>query len=128
MSDGYRKQRIIYGNNSGSLVVGAATDDTVLITARTTSHVIYVQHVHIHFTTGSAGKTWSIEDTAGSPVTISGNIPCDTAPLDVDLDYGAEGIALTQGKNLNLNVSAVGAAGIVTWEAYQKPGNGMTTP
>lgn len=116
----YERQRQINEDVSGDLNVAAATGDTTLKTVRNTKTTIFVQKIHIQITTGSAGKTWSIEDSAGSPITLTGNLPVDTAPLSYTIDFGPAGKDLTEATNLVLNVSAAGAVGIVTWEAYQR--------
>jgi len=109
--------RNFYGDLGGSQAVAVGTGDTTLATCKT-NHTVFVQRLHLQVTTGSSGKTWSIEDSNG--VSITGPIPCDTAPMSIELDYGPIGIALSAGYNLVLNVSAAGAIGLVTWDAYQK--------
>ncbi len=105
---------------SGSLVVGAATDDATLVTVRNASYTIFIQRYHVRIT-GAAATTWSLEDSAGTPVSISGALSTATAPVTHEMDFGEQGMPLTQGKNFLLNVAATGAAGRVTWEGYQRP-------
>ena len=113
------RYREIYEDVSGTQVMGTGTGDTTLVTVKA-NHTIYVQRYSIQATTGSAAKTWSLEDSAGTPISISGSLDMATAPANYEKFYGAEGVALTEAKNLVLNVSAAGAAGIVTWTGYQK--------
>ena len=117
--DGYERLRRWNSDISGQQVVGTATGDTTLVTVKA-NHTIFLQHLVVLGTTGSAGKTWSVEDSAGTPVSISGSLPMDTAPVEYEIDYGPEGIALTAATNLVLNVSATGAAGHVIWTGYQR--------
>ena len=108
------------------LFVLAATDDqTDVIAVKSANHRIYVQKITISITTYSA-KTWTFQDDADTPVPIAHiSIPGAAVALKsesgtIEFDFGPTGIALTLGKNLDLNVSAVGAAGAVHIEAYEK--------
>lgn len=115
-ADGYRR---FYQDASTELTMATTDGDTVLITARNSSHTIYVQRIIVWITTDAA-QSWSFEDTAGTPLQIA---EVTTSPGDStrwDFDYGDEGTPLTEGKNLNLNVSAAGLAGRVKVYAYQK--------
>ena len=160
MSDGYRKQRTIFGNYGGSLLVTSLTGQTTLVVAKpsqttpssqsgggasplgpyvsgatavsTTNtadgvitdggYTIWVQRVHIHVTAGMMGTTWNIQDSTGASIT--GNVsttPSPTAdPIAAEYDFGPEGVALTAGANLVFVPSSGGAAGVITWDAYQK--------
>lgn len=118
MSGGdYTRYRKIYQDMSGGLLDAGGADAT-LASARNTSHTIFLQKAHIQITGASAGKTWQLTDSGGSQLT--GPFPTDTDGSHYDMDFGPVGIALTAGANLVLDVSAAGATGIVTWEAYQK--------
>jgi len=119
MSD-YRQRLKWWQNISGSLQVGAATDDTTLVTARDAFHTIFIQKITWTITTVSAGKTWTFKDSAGTPVPIKNGIPTDVLMQD-SVDFGPDGYALSQGKNFLLDVSAAGAAGTITWTGYMKP-------
>lgn len=104
---------------STELTVTAATGDTVLVTATTANHTIFVQCIIAYITTDAA-QSWSFEDTAGTPVQV-GEIPA--SPGDNTrwpFDWGAEGLPLTEGTNFNLNVSAAGLAGRIKVYAYQR--------
>jgi hypothetical protein len=114
-----------YSSKNTKLNVLAATDDTTLITPKSANHQIYVQRIVIEITTYSA-KTWTFEDSAGTPVPIK-HISIGAAAValvsessNMVADFGPEGIALTLGKNLVLNMSAAGAAGVVSVEAYER--------
>lgn len=104
---------------STELTMAAATGDTVLITATSASHTIFVQRIIAYITTDAA-QSWSFEDTAGTPVQVA---VVTTSPGDDtrwDFDFGEEGLPLTEGTNLNLNVSAAGLAGRIKVYAYQR--------
>lgn len=118
MSNPYRRYTSFYQDISNSQAVAAGTGDTTLVTAKA-NHTIHIQKVHIEITTGSAGKTWTFEDSAATPVVIVSAV--DAASVaHFDFDFGPKGVPLTEAKNFVLNVSAAGAVGWVTWEGYQK--------
>jgi len=116
----YIRNRTFYQDISGALILGVNTNDTTLVTPRTISDTLFIQRVHIQITGASAGKTWQIVDSAGTPVQITGPFPTDTDGSHYDMDFGPTGVPLTEGANLVLDVSATGAAGIITWEGYAK--------
>lgn len=116
----YMRLRIIHQDVSGTLILGTSTDDTTLVTPRSTSHTVFVQKAHIQITGASAGKSWQLVDSASTPIQITGPFPTDTDGSHYDMDFGSLGVPLTEGKNLVVDVSASGAAGIITWEGYQR--------
>ena len=119
MSDGYRRQRVIFGDISGALVVTTATTTTTLVTPKT-NHTIYVQRIDIQVTTGSA-TTWSVRDNNSTVVDLTGTLDVSSAPLHHGpFDFGPIGIPITAGKLLTLTIGGAGAAGVVTWDGYQK--------
>ena len=120
--DGYLRKRQIFGNNSGSVQVATGDSATKTLVTAKTNYTVFLQHATIKVTVASAGKTLTIQDHAGN--SVGGAIPCDTAPAEFDMDFGAEGFGLTggNGSNLELAISGAGAAAIVTWDAYQKLG------
>lgn len=118
----YQRQ---YHSKNATLEVVAATDDSTLVSAKNDNYTVYVQRITVHITTYSA-KTWTFQDSNGTPKPIGHiSIPAAAAALPSEsnamvLDFGPEGVPLTAGKNLVLNVSAAGAAGIVVVQAYEK--------
>lgn len=123
-NDAARRARTFYQDISGNLTLTAATDDTVLVTAKNTNYTLFIQRVIFTVTTDAA-QSISFEDTAGSPVRVC-KVP--TSPgVDTrwEFDFGAAGYPLTSGKNFNMNVSAVGLAGHLEWYGYQKLNNGV---
>jgi len=125
--DGYTHYRNHFTNKHGQLQVLAATDDTTLITPKTTSHQIFLQKLYISITTYAA-QTWTFQDSTGTPVpngliSIPGAaVALNSESSTIVIDFGPEGYAIPVGKNLVLNVSAAGAAGVIVWDAYEKLG------
>lgn len=136
MSDGYRKQRTIFGNYGGSLLVTPFIGSSTLVSPRKADplggpYQIYVQRVHVHISTAAA-VTWNVQDSNGNsltgPISATSNtttvgqatsIPTQD-PIQAEYDFGPEGIALSPGASLNFVVSGTGAAGVITWDAYQR--------
>ena len=121
MSDPYRRKRTFHQDVSGALSVGAGTDDTT-VQASKANHTIYLQKAHIQITGASANKTWEFTDVTG--VQLTGPFPTDTDGSHYDMDFGPDGVPLTEASGLKFEVSAIGASGWASWEAYLKP----TTP
>lgn len=105
---------------SGALSVVAATGDTVLVNVRGPEYAIYITAYHARVT-GASATTWSLEDSAGTPLSVSGALSTATAPVTHEMDFGDNGMPLGVGKNFVLNVGAAGAAGVIVWEGYQRP-------
>ena len=118
MSDGYRRQRVIYQDVSGSLVVTTATTTSTLVALKA-NYTTYVQRIDIQVTTGSA-TTWSVRDDNSTVVDLTGTLDVSTAPTHFQIDLGPIGVPITQAKNLKLVIGAAGAAGTVSWDGYQK--------
>lgn len=122
--------RSFYSDKSTTKVIAAATDDQAsFIAPKSADYTLYIQKITVGITTYSA-KTWLFQDSNGTPVPIWFiSIPAAAGTTGADatysIDFGAEGIALTAGKGLSLDVSAAGAAGIIRVEAYQKLNNGV---
>ena len=116
MSDGYARYLTSFQDVSGNLAGGSS--DVTLVTVRNAVHSIFLQKVHVQVTGASAGKTWQLKDSGGQELT--GPFDVSTDGSHWDMDFGPEGVQLTEGTNLVLDVSAAGATGIVTWQAYQR--------
>ena len=118
--------KVPYPIKTRQLAVLAATDDTVdLLTARSANHRLYVQRIEVSLTTYSA-VTWTFRDDASTPVPIAHlSIPAAAPTAGGDggtivWDFGPLGTPLTAGKNLDLEMSAAGAAGIINILAYER--------
>ena len=109
---------------SDTILVAATDDQTDLLTVKSANHRIYIQQISISITTYSA-VTWTLRDDASTPVPIAVlSIPATQATAFGDegtvvWNFGPTGTPLTLGKNLDLELSAAGAAGIVHVEGYE---------
>ena len=103
---------------SGSLEVIATTDDTTLVSAKDANHTIFIQRLSFWVST-SVAQTISFEDSDSSAFQIA-EIPSAPGKAMFNFDFGARGVALTEGKDFKMMVSAVGYAGALSWEGYQK--------
>lgn len=126
MAKSAAEYRTDYKDKSTTLQILAATDDQAsFIAPKTSLHQLYIQRIVVSITTYSA-KTWTFQDSAGTPVPIYHiSIPAAAAALPSEsggftIDFGDAGVALTVGQGLSLDVSAAGAAGIIRVEAYEK--------
>lgn len=114
--DLYTRKRLTYQDISGSTVIATGDSATVAAVALATNHTFYIQKIHVEIITGSA-KTWTFQDTAGSPVIVA---TVDTTSAGhVDRDFGPTGYALTEEKGFSIAISGAGAAGKITWEGYK---------
>ena len=124
-ADGYRR---FYQDKSTTLQILAATDDQAsFIAPKSANHKLFIQKITVSITTYSA-KTWTFQDSNGTPlpiwhISIPAAPPTTAGDNSFTVDFGAEGIPLTVGKGLSLDVSAAGAAGFIRVEAYEKLGN-----
>ncbi len=137
MSDGYRKQRNTFGNYGGSLIVTPFVGSTTLVAPNPagsldSGYTIYVQRIHIHCSSGQAATTWNVTTTSGISLTGAVSVAAGTTtvgqdtsiptqdPIQAEFDFGPEGIALPVGDSLIFTPSSSGAAGVISWDAYQK--------
>lgn len=117
------------GFNTRVALGAAATGVTQVIAALQTTplaepmkHKIHVQKLTVIVTTASAAKTWQFQDGAGSPVTIENPLDMSAAAgTKYTFDFGPSGFPLTLNKDLNVNISAAGAAADIFVEGYQEP-------
>lgn len=119
MSEPYHRKRTFFQNASGALNVTAAMTGAQTLFTVKTSDTLYLQKVHFEVTTGVASKTWTIQDSNGTPVVFIPAVDA-SAVAHFDFDFGPEGVPATEAKNLVLSISAAGSVGWVTWEAYIK--------
>ena len=106
-----------YPDMSGSDAdVGAANQ--ILATPRKAGYALFLQRAHVHITSGAVGVTWKLKDSSGAELT--GPFDAATSGTAHTRDFGPAGVQLGDNTTLQLVVSAAGATGAVTWEAYQK--------
>src|SRR5580692_6963546 len=105
MGEPYRRKRTFYQDVSGSTNVLVGTAGPVaLATARNANNTIYLQKVHMEITTGSGAVTWTLQDTAGTPIPLVPSVSA-AAVAHFDFDFGPEGVPCTVGTNLSLVLS-----------------------
>jgi hypothetical protein len=119
MSEPYRRLRTFYQDASGALNVTSGLSGVQTLASVKTSDTLYLQKIHIEVTTGVASKTWTVQDSANTPVVFVPAVDA-SAVAHFDFDFGPQGIPATEAKNLTLSISAAGSVGWVTWEAYIK--------
>lgn len=105
------------------LAADTTTEHADVITPKSANHIIYVQRILFSVSTDAA-QTITFRDDNNTPKVIGQSKSSPGLGLHVVGDYGAEGVPLTAGKNLDMILSAAGLAGIVTIEAYEKPVSG----
>lgn len=112
-SDVSTTARINTTGSSGGLVLASGV----------ASGSIFVQRATIIPTTTGA-VNWSLTDTSSGTPAITPLISMTGSGYSVD--YGSRGVQLNTGASLQVTLSATGAAGVVTTEAYWKYGGGTS--
>jgi hypothetical protein len=119
--DAYQQRLSAYKDVSGSGVVTAAQDLSgtarVLVALRLLE-TIFIQKITLTIKTDNAA-TQSFQDTASSPVVA---LPTKASPglIVIQVDFGPDGFALTEGKAFVLANSGAGLAYSYSFTAYQK--------
>ena len=111
--------RTFYQDISGDTTLAAAGGDATLVTVKDVYHTIYIQRI-VGYITTDAAQSIAFEDSNGTPKKI---FEITASPGDEtrwEAYFGDRGVALTEGKNFVLNVSAAGLAGHFEWEGYSK--------
>ena len=112
-------------NYDQSVVAADTSTQTAnIINPKSAKHRIYIQKITVSITTYAA-VTWTFQDGAGTPVPIAHmSIPAAASALPSEtqfvFDYGPTGTPLTIGEELDVILSAAGAAGRIHIEAYEK--------
>ena len=121
MSEPYQRKRSFYQDVSGSLTNTAfTTSPAILINqAQKPNDTIFIQKIHANIT-GPAADTWQVQDSTGVNVTDAFSAATAGIIGGMGYDFGPEGIPLSQGASLILNLSGLGSSGYLTWEAYSK--------
>lgn len=110
--------RSTYGDASTSGVVLAAAaglDNAIVV--KSAKHTIMVQAITINIKT-SAAQTITIRDDNGTPIDVLVIEASAAAGTIRSINFGAKGVALTEGKNLDI-VNTAGPAYSWSIEAYQ---------
>ena len=106
-------------------ILAATTTQAYFILPKSANHRLYIQKVSIAIDVYAA-VTWTLTDSAGTPVLVQIiSIPAAAPALPSEstgivLDFGPTGLGLTTGEGLTLTLSGAGAAGRVHVEAYEK--------
>jgi hypothetical protein len=117
--DGYLRKREFYGDYSGSLPVTAFTGATTLVACKP-GHAIHVQRISSPVSTAVGGATWTFKDSAGVVIANPSVATVTADPSAATTDFGPDGVTLTAGADLVFTPSVGGAAGVVTWDAFQQ--------
>lgn len=118
MADGYRRQRVWYGDISGGVEIGALTPGSTLATPRA-QHRLFIQRINV-MVSGAAVGTWDVQDSI-SGVSMLPNGPVNVAVVGtVMVDFGANGVPLTPLATLVFVNSGAGATGSLSWDGYQR--------
>lgn len=104
----------------------AGVDPSATLIADRAGFTTYIRRVEYSCTTDHAA-TLTLRDRAGTPVVIAVKKASPGVGRVELLDARERGIALTEGKGLDLVASAAGNAGILFIEAYQRQ-TGVLTP
>lgn len=105
---------------SGSTVLAAADNLSVtprVLAAGRAGYTIFVQRVNVNVITDNAA-TLTVQDD-GTPVVVA-KTKASPGIGPIPFEFGEEGRALTEGKDLELANSAAGLAADVHWEGYMK--------
>ncbi len=89
------------------------------LAVRNSSYTIFVQSISVNVSTDNAA-TLTFKDDASTPVVIAQTKASPGLGLLEMFNGGAEGVPLTEGKNLDITASGAGLEGSLMVEAYQR--------
>lgn len=122
-----REHRTRYQDKSKRLILLAADVPTTVGNDFLTSkagYTLMIQRIAVHVKTAAA-QAINFQDDAGTPVVIA-TLPASAAAGDVHVLLDEEeGVACTEGKNLDIT-GAAGVAATIAITAYLKPTGTMT--
>lgn len=95
------------------------TEHADVIIPKSASYTIFVQRIIFNCTTDAA-QTLTFQDDNSSAKVIGKSAASPGLGIEIVADFGPKGVALTEGKNLDIVVSAAGLAGQINIEAYQR--------
>ena len=113
------KMRQIFKDVSVRGSVAAAGTSILPVITGQAKYTIYVQRVWVHITTDAA-QSLTVRDTASTPLVLL-VIPASPGTGPQVFEFPDEGFPLTEGKNLDLVLSAAGLAFNYAIDAYLKP-------
>lgn len=128
MSDQERVNLQHYADVTVSYVIVAGTDYTTPTAkiAGKAGHTIYIQKLCVSVTTDDAA-TQTFQDSAGTPI-VAAKTKASPGLGPILFDFGPDGFALTEGKDLNHTMSAAGLAAAIVIQAYMKRTSGPNVP
>jgi hypothetical protein len=89
-----------------------------LIVSPGAKYTIFIQRV-LFLCTTDAAQTLTVRDSASTPV-VAAFVASSPGVVLKTFDFGADGQPMTQGKDIDISVSAAGLAGWVSVEAYAR--------
>lgn len=109
-------------------VIAPADSGTInnVITPRNVRWTVFIQRILLSVTTDAA-QTLTFQDDNGTPKVVAKSPASPGLGIEVVADFGPEGIALTEGTNLDIVISGAGLGCIYSIEAYEKL-TGVSTP
>ena len=117
--DGARFLRDIYGAISQSVrFITSYTGTDPLIASPGAKYTIFIQKI-LFLCTTDAAQNITIRDNASTPIVATYIATSPGLGLKT-YDFGAEGMPMTQGKDIDIAVSGAGLAGWISVEAYAR--------
>jgi hypothetical protein len=114
-----------YKKASANLTVLAAGGPSATLLAARTGHTIYVKRIVFTVTTGGVAESWTVRDSAGTPVVIA-VLPASATVGSFVHYFGDEGLPITAEKALNIVSSGAGVAGQVKVDGYYRQTSPLT--
>lgn len=120
----YLRNQRVYRDKSTSYSVAVGDTATVTAIAGRVAHAIFVQKIHVYFST-SVAQTLTFQDTASTPIIIAQTDSSPGAGAEYIIDFGPQGFKLTEGKDLQMVISGAGLVARVEIEAYLRQSSSM---
>lgn len=109
-----------YKDIGGTVKIATTDGDTTLVTVSKSTRTIFIQELWVEVTVDGA-RTWSFEDSNATPRKIASMPASPGLGRQNLIPWSPQGVALTEGKNFVLNVSAADIEGTIHWEGYERP-------
>ena len=114
-AEDYRRQ---FRDRSLTSRLGTSAATQTLIAPKNSSHSLYIQIIRVIFFTVAAQSWVFNEVTSGDEVYTIQATPLEDAPYV--LDFGEEGLKLSDGDSFEVTISGTGNAGVIRVEAYER--------
>lgn len=112
----------VYSNKSVDLNILTGTASYAdVIAPKSSKHTVYIQRIVLSITTHVAGDVYLFDDDgSGPPIASHTDAAAGAGVLsEVEWDFGPQGVALTEGANLDVSHSTTGVAKVHI-EAYER--------